>query len=185
VLKKILVPTDLSESSLAGIKYALYLASRVGAEVIVLHVVDSKNVSQPGTISPDARLFFETEGVPLETMGRYLIRSALETGRWELSNFLSSHLQPEMIQSTNLGKLVRLGEPADEIVETAKSENCDLIVMASAGKNWLMRLIGGSLTEKVVRLAPCAVMTIQPFARVRQDGERVPAGLLVLGESRV
>jgi nucleotide-binding universal stress UspA family protein len=84
-----------------------------------------------------------------------------------------------------LKQVVSLGEVAEEIVGTAAAEDCDLIVMASGGKNWLARLIRGSLTEKVVRLASCPVLTIQPFARVRQDGERVPVQLLVMGESHV
>jgi nucleotide-binding universal stress UspA family protein len=184
-VKKILVPTDMSESSVDGIKYALFLAKSEGAEVIIVHVVDPKDVPRAGTISRDARTFFEVEGLPVATFPEYFVEAALEKGRWELSSFLARHVTAEMIRPVKLSKIVGLGDVVNEIVGTAKMEHCDLIVMASGGKNWLARLMGGSLTEKVVRAAPCPVLTIQPFARVRQDGERVPVRLLALGESHV
>jgi nucleotide-binding universal stress UspA family protein len=183
-MKKILVPVDLSESSVAGIKYALFLARWQGAEVVLVHVVDATKIPRDAPLSHDARLFIEVERVPVETLRDYFVETVLERGRWELSNFLSHHLEPETLRSVRLKQVVSLGEVAEEIVGTAAAEDCDLIVMASGGKNWLARLIRGSLTEKVVRLASCPVLTIQPFARVRQDGERVPVQLL-LGESHV
>ena len=182
-LKRILVPTDLSESSVDGIKYALFLAKSEGAEVIVVHVVDPKNVPRSDRVSRDARTFFEAEGLPVATLPEYFVEAALERGRWALSSFLYRHVKAEMIRSVKLRKIVDLGEVVKEIVGTAKVEHCDLIVMASGGKNWLARLVSGSLTEKVVRLASCPVLTIQPFAKVRQDGERVPVRLLTVGES--
>jgi len=184
-LKRILVPTDLTESSVDGIKYALFLAKSEGAEVIVVHVVDPKNVPRSDRVSRDARTFFEAERLPVATLPEYFVEAALERGRWELSSFLSRRVKAEMVRSIKLRKIVTLGDAMKEIVGTAKAEHCDLIVMASGGKNWLARLMSGSLTEKVVRVASCPVLTIQPFARVRQDGARVPVRLLTVGESHV
>ena len=184
-IKRILVPTDLSEGSIDGIKYALFLAKGNDAEVVVVYVVDAKKVPQAASMPDEVRMFFGTEGMPVETLGHYFVEGVLEKGWWKLSNFLSRHMDTEMPRSVKLKKVVRLGEVVDEIVGAATVEDCDLIVMASGGKNWLARLVWGSLTEKVVRLASCPVLTIQPFAKVRQDGERVPVRFLTVGESHV
>lgn len=182
-LKRILVPTDLSENSIDGIKYALFLARGNGAEVVVVHVVDAKKVPQAGSMPDEVRIFFGVERVPVETLGHYFIEEALERGRWKLNSFLSRHVDEAMLRTVGLKKVVRLGEVVDEIIGASTAEDCDLIVMASGGKSRLARMVSGSLAEKVVRLASCPVLTIQPFAKVRRDGERVPVRLLMAGES--
>ena len=54
------------------------------------------------------------------------------------------------------------GSPADKIVETAKKEGVDLIIMGTHGRKGLERAIFGSVCDKVVRNAPCPVVTINP-----------------------
>jgi nucleotide-binding universal stress UspA family protein len=175
----------LSERSVDGIKYAFFLARGNGAEVVVVHVVDTKKVSQAGTMPDEVRMFFSAERMPAETLGHYFIEEVLERGRWKLNTFLSRYVDEETLRSVRLKKVVRLGQVVDEIIGASTAEGCDLIVMASGGKNWLARMVSGSLTEKVVRLASCPVLTIQPFTKVRQDGERVPVRFLIAGDSHV
>jgi len=57
---------------------------------------------------------------------------------------------------------VAQGSPADKIIETAKSEGVDLIIMGTHGRKGLERAIFGSVCDKVVRTAPCPVLTINP-----------------------
>ena len=57
---------------------------------------------------------------------------------------------------------VAQGAPADKIIETAKKEGVDLIIMATHGRKGLERAIFGSVCDKVVRTAPCPVLTINP-----------------------
>lgn len=57
---------------------------------------------------------------------------------------------------------VAQGLPADKIIETAKNEGVDLIIMGTHGRKGLERAIFGSVCDKVVRLAPCPVLTINP-----------------------
>ena len=59
-------------------------------------------------------------------------------------------------------RLVELGVPYQRILETAKVEQVDLIVMATHGRAGLGHLVIGSVAERVVRLAPCPVLTIRP-----------------------
>jgi nucleotide-binding universal stress UspA family protein len=57
---------------------------------------------------------------------------------------------------------VELGSPADKILELAKKEKIDLIIMGAHGRKGLERAIFGSVADKVVQSAPCPVMTIHP-----------------------
>ena len=59
-------------------------------------------------------------------------------------------------------RLVDMGVPYQKIVETATAEEVDLIVMATHGRTGLSHLLLGSVAERVVRLAPCPVLTIRP-----------------------
>ena len=56
---------------------------------------------------------------------------------------------------------VRIGKPADEIVKMAQERNSDLIVMGTAGRTRLYRLMVGSVAERVVRTAKCPVLTVR------------------------
>jgi universal stress protein A len=59
-------------------------------------------------------------------------------------------------------RLVNMGVPYQRIVETATAEQVDLIVMATRGRTGLSHLVLGSVAERVVRTAPCPVLTIRP-----------------------
>jgi len=57
---------------------------------------------------------------------------------------------------------VRVGSPAEEIVKAARDTHADLIVIATHGRGGLSRVLFGSVTERVVRHAPCPVLTVRP-----------------------
>ncbi len=183
-IEKILVPTDFSQVSLPAIRYALSLARDHGAEVIVLHALPIDEVKQ-------------------RVMGNYFGEEAyLFTGAWvsqirppaldvlvgekglDLYNFLHQKIEPELLKGVKVTPLVRLGEVVEEIVAAAREEACDLIVMASRGRSWLQRFFSGSFTQQVVRLAPCPVLSIQPWAEIRIGrGGRIPMRLVELGNA--
>ena len=147
-IKKILAPTDLSQASGAGVRYALSLGKALRAEVLIYHVVDydtltrhGERSSAPDSFQPPDRAFLE----------RY------ETALAQFVNDCVSDLLP----SLQVGQRVELGTPDTRIVELAKSEQYDLIVMATHGKSGA-RMTLGSITEKIVRTAPCPVLSIHP-----------------------
>lgn len=184
-IKKILAPTDLSEASLAGIKYAVSLARQWGTELVVLHVVDVKEFPRGDVVPAEAMAFFRIEGVPAAKIGQHFVDTELQRREQELHYFLSRHIEPEVIRSVKLTRLLCFGRIVDEIVRAAEYGECDLIAMSSRGRGWLGRLVFGSLSEKVARRARCPVLTIQPSAVVRQDGRQVPIKSLVLGEAGI
>jgi nucleotide-binding universal stress UspA family protein len=67
-------------------------------------------------------------------------------------------------------RLVVVGSPSHEIVKVATAEKVDLIVIATHGRTGLSHLVMGSVAERVVRTAPCPVMTIRPVAVTAEHG---------------
>lgn len=151
-IKKILAPTDLSELSQAGVRYALNLARAVGAEVTVYHVVNYDELLQYGE----------------EMKGRMAMRypppsDILDRHQTALTRFLSSHFS-DLISWVKVHEKVEIGRPDKNIVEEAKKEGADLIIISTHGRSGLSHMLLGSVTEKVVRTAPCPVLSIHPRA---------------------
>ena len=148
-IKKILAPTDLSELSQAGVRYALNLARAVGAEVTVYHVIDTYELMHHD---------------PLHALDHMLERSEAELGQ-----FLKDHFS-DLLPLLEVRKKVELGAPDANIVEAAKKDGVDLIVISTHGRTGLSHLLMGSVTEKVIRHAPCPVLSIRPVAREKKIG---------------
>ena len=147
-IKKILAPTDLSELSRSGVRYAFELAKALGAEVLVYHAVDYDTLIRYGQRSAAPAAFQPSDQ---QFMDRY---------KKALSEFLIDCV-PNLVPSVKVREMVELGNPYTSIVKVAKSEECDLIVICTHGKTGL-RMSLGSVTEKVVQTAPCPVLSIRP-----------------------
>lgn len=146
-LKRVLVPVDFSERSIAALAYAVKLAAEVGAQIDVLHVWEP-----PAYVAPDMMVTL-TEEAGSRTIAD-LARSEVSV---ELRRLLREYETRAEIQIR--GQL-EIGPVAQTIVETAESCSCDLIVMATHGRTGLSRLVLGSVSEQVVRMASCPVLTV-------------------------
>ena len=144
VLKKILVATDFGEASDAALNYGRELARTFGATLQVLHVVEN-------------------------VMSRYAMESAFaaypevqaqveEAARKQLNTLISEE-DREKLRATPV--LRTSMAPAVAIVEHAKKERVDLIVMGTHGRGAVAHFLAGSVTERVVRSAPCPVLTVR------------------------
>ena len=138
---KILAPTDLSELSCLGLRYALELAREQSAEIIALHVIP---------ISEDW-LSTREESTP--------VRDLLAKERAALDKFLQERFT-EFLNLIELRQRVEVGAPYANITEMAEREGADLIVMSTHGRTGLDHMLMGSVTEKVVARAPCPVLSI-------------------------
>jgi len=145
-IKKILAPTDLSELSEGGVRYALELAKSQGAEVIVYHVVDSVRVPYP-----------EKE---LNTLYRRSL-SSCSVFKDRIKHFLRGDF-PDLISKVKVRQEVEIGVAHERIVEKAADERVDMIVMSTHGRTGLSHMLIGSVTEQVVRHATCPVLTVSP-----------------------
>ena len=169
-IKKILVPTDLLDSSLPAIGYALSLARNHAAEVCVLHVLPNKSIREdfsPGYL-PGGLVEAGTIGGATPVAG---LDSVLERKRRIVNDFVQQRIASELLKPAKVSALVRFGKPMREIVAAAKEEQADLIVM----NRRTGLALGGHLSDRIIKQAPCPVLTMQPSAEIRtEQNERVP-----------
>jgi nucleotide-binding universal stress UspA family protein len=144
-LKNILVPTDFSETSEIAVTYAKALAEAFGATIHVLHVFED-----PASYLPAEAL----EALP--SFWEDLKRDA----RKRLDQVLAG---PEA-QKLDIRRVARMGPTFVEIIGYAKDEAIDLIIMGTHGRGPIRHMLLGSVAEKVVRKAPCPVLTVRPPA---------------------
>ena len=145
-LKKILCPFDFSENSQEALQYAIHLMLKDDdATLYLVHVVDSRVFDYSGPM-------YEQE-VPL--MKVELDQSTRE----QLEKKLLAEV-PEEIQN-RVETTILFGVPFLEIIMAARDKNIDLIVIGTHGRTGLAHMIIGSVAEKVVRKAPCPVLSVK------------------------
>ena len=142
-IRRILFPTDFSESAEHAWSFALQFAQDFAAEVHVLHVV-----------APPPRL---TEAYSLNLDPEKFTAALTAEAQTSLERLL------ERSKSRNLvfQREVRIGVDFHEIIDYARKHQIDLIVMATHGRTGLAHALVGSVAEKVVRKAPCPVLTVK------------------------
>ena len=146
-LNRILLPTDFSEYAKAAQNYAVDLAKKFGAELHLLHV------------SVDMLAMVPEPGMNFLPPGDYL-RDMQKAAKEALSQILPG----DTCDGVKIVRDVRLGSPFVEIVRYAKDTDIDLIVIGTHGRTGLAHALMGSTAEKVVRKAPCPVLTVRPDA---------------------
>ena len=145
-ISRILVATDFSLDSDAAVSYGLALAKTVHASIHLLHVVE--NPVAAGVWSSE---IYTAEIAALQIN---LIRDAEKNLKRAIASL--DHPGVKIVGD------VRAGRPATTIVEAARDQGADLIVIASHGRTGITRLMMGSVAEHVVRNAPCAVLVVRP-----------------------
>lgn len=139
-IQKILAPTDLSDLSCVGVRYALEMARELSAEVIVQHVVPvGEDWVAPRQSGP--------------------VRDLLANEAAALDKFLADKLGDDL-NLVEIRKRVEFGAATSNIVEMAEREAVDMIIMATHGRTGLNHMLLGSVAEKVVARACCPVLVI-------------------------
>ena len=147
----ILVPTDFSELSGVALEFGQELAERCGASLHLLHVIEDPFVA--GAIPSEVYV----PDVPA-------LRASLVT---EAEAQLASLVPDRVRDALRVTTEVLVGNAASAICEAAAATPCDLIVMGTHGRTGVAHLFLGSVAEKVVRTAPCPVLTIRSETRDR------------------
>jgi nucleotide-binding universal stress UspA family protein len=144
VIRRILCPVDFSETSDLASRYAVALAEANGAEVTLLHVVAPVIAALPGeAVLPD--------------VAQANIDELADACRERLAATIGGLAQ----SGVTLQYRVVSGVPFVEIIRVAREMESDLIVMGSHGRTGLGHLLIGSVAERVVRKAPCPVLTVR------------------------
>lgn len=151
-IKKILAPTDLSELSRAGLRYALEVATFFGAEVYVYYVVQYEETAPyPLGIDEGASL-----NVPIID-----IKTLLEERKQALAEFMHNNFK-SITANLSLHQQTDVGAVSDKILGKAAEIGANLIVMSTHGRTGIGHMLIGSITEQVVRKACCPVLSIRP-----------------------
>ena len=146
-IRKILVPTDLSPTSTRVLEQAQAFALQFSAPIDLLYVWTPPALQAPETVLAGV-------GVAEQPFLDWLGNNARE----QLGKFESQARSGGM----NIAhSYCELGDPATTIVEQAASGGYDLLVMGTHGRTGLSHALMGSVAEKVVRRAPCAVLTVR------------------------
>lgn len=141
---KILVPVDFSEHSRKAVRYAFAFARQFDAEVTLVHIIEQ--IVYPGDwmYPPITMTDFAVEKSD-EIMKRLRL---LDTG-----------------SGVKIGHVVRPGRAWKEVTEIAREEKSDLIILATHGYTGLKHVLLGSVAEKIVRHAPCPVLSVRADER--------------------
>ncbi len=138
-IRHILVPMDFSELARQALYHAIPLASGFGAKISLLHVVELPVYpTEMGTVVVHQERTLQASRKELAALGEQLIPASLR-GR----------------------VLVCMGRPYEEIANTARRLKVDLIVLTTHGYTGLKHVLLGSTAERVVRHAPCPVLTVR------------------------
>jgi len=151
-IEKILVATDFSDGALQAVGYAIDLAQPISAELIILFVVE------PAYYGTGADLYSGSMDPSI------LLEEQQRIGREQLSQ-LGRRLDKRAIRFRTL---LETGTPYRIIAEVAEKQHADLIIMATHGRSGFSHFLLGSVTEKVIRTAPCPVLTLRGHERNRR-----------------
>ncbi len=140
-MKKILVPIDFSDCATKALQYALPLAKQHGASLTLLYVV-------PPIYVPGEFGVVDTTAAEL---------AMCEAGTRHLNQLADAVVG----QAVSFDTAVRLGSPVLEILDVAKRQNVDAIVISTHGRTGLKHVLLGSVVERVVQRAPCPVLVVR------------------------
>jgi nucleotide-binding universal stress UspA family protein len=143
LIKKVLFPTDFSEGALSALPYALDMVRNCGAQLHLLHVIYDI-ASASGLYVP--HISFDEMYKEMETNAKKELEKFGLEGRRDIKDVKCTILR---------------GIPYEEILEFAKQQKADLIVLGTHGRKGLDRFLFGSTAEKVVRYASCPVLTVR------------------------
>ncbi len=158
-LGKILLATDFSDDSVNARRYAEELARKFSSEIIILHVDQPLAPVMVSELGP---------AFDVGAMNQIAEEQRLAAQR-ELDRIVTQ-LRDAGIKARSL---LRVGAPFVEIIHAAQSESVDLIVMGTHGRSGLAHVLLGSVAERVVQKAGCAVLTVRhPDRRFRHPLEK-------------
>lgn len=144
-IKTILVPTDFSEASESAVKYGKALAEAFGSSLHLVHVMED--------------LLAHAWAAEVYVASMPSLRDEIEK---EATERIGAMLTDQERQQLRVTTAIIAGNPFLEIIRYARAHEVDLIVLGTHGRGPVAHMLLGSVAEKVVRKAPCPVLTVRP-----------------------
>jgi len=154
MISKILAPIDFSDYSKNALKYAAEFALNFKAKIFLIYVIEPViypadfSIGQVTIPTPDVDMHSRAQS-ELDSLAKSFIESSIE-----------------------VETMIKSGKPFVEIIETASEKDIDLIIIATHGHTGVEHLLFGSTAEKVVRKAPCPVLTVREPVKGFQYNKR-------------
>lgn len=145
LFSRILLPIDFSDAGKPAAKCACDMAARLGATLYCMHVVD-ESYQYWSAMGPEPVII----GPPPQEL--------IDTAKQRLQRYVTEYLSALSVKPV---ELVSMGTPFVEIITAAKEHAIELIIMGTHGRGAIAHALLGGTTEKVIRKAPCAVLTVR------------------------
>ncbi len=146
-MRTILFPTDGSACSKGALGYALSCASQYGARLVALHVIDSR--------------WEEHVRQAFSALGRGTTLEAWKGREEEAQRILQEVAEAATTAGVAVETQFATGIPHEEILRVARALPADVIIMGTHGRTGISHALMGSVTERIVRQAPCPVLTVR------------------------
>ena len=146
-MQTILVATDFSDATATATNYAISLARALHARLYILHVVPEEDVRVITAI----RAYLQSAVTP-ETL--------VDTFYTEAAKRLSTLVEEAHATDLAYERLIVTGDPAATIMREAAAKQVQLIILGTHGRRGVTRFLMGSVAERVLREAPCAVLVV-------------------------
>ena len=146
-IQTILVATDFSDASVPATAYAFSLARALNARLSIIHVVPEADVRVITAI----RTYLQSEVTP---------EALVDTFYTEATKRLTTLVEEAHATELVHERLVVTGDPAVEIMRWAAAKQAQLIILGTHGHRGVTRFLMGSVAERVLREAPCAVLVV-------------------------
>ncbi|HAS53465.1 MAG: hypothetical protein A2X56_02480 [Nitrospirae bacterium GWC2_57_13] len=143
LIKTILFPTDFSQGARAAMDYAVSMAKDCQAKLILLYVIQDISIAE--------------WYIPSSLSAADLVEDMQRSATKEMEKWLAEAQK----QVKDVESLVLRGVPFVEIIKTASDQKADMIVIGTHGRTGIDHMLFGSTAEKVVRKAPCPVLTVR------------------------
>jgi nucleotide-binding universal stress UspA family protein len=142
-ISNILFPTDFSQGARAAMDHAISLAQDYKSKLILFHVIQEISIAEwyiPSTLSVAE------------------VVADIEKNAWQEMDKWAAEVSSKI---AGVEKAVVRGIPFVEIIRAARAKNADLIIIGTHGRTGIDHMLFGSTAEKVVRKAPCPVLTVR------------------------
>ncbi|WP_456473589.1 universal stress protein [Desulfolithobacter sp.] len=143
-IKKVIIPVDFSSATGKVVDYATSVAEKLDAHVIFFHVVNDFKGYEMMLVHPSFNRMIED----LKKESKAKIEALVEDHK-DLKKGAEGR--------------VAVGDAVEEIIALAEAEKADMIIIGTHGARGLEKILMGSTAEKVVKKAPCPVLTFNPF----------------------
>lgn len=143
MFQRVVVPTDFSDCSRNAWEVARRAVATPAGELIIAHILTEVPLYGEGTLS-------------VETA-----RNVRESARAWAEKALADWVDKARADGLKVRSVLRTGVPHEEIVGLAQDERADLIVIGTHGRGGMSRALLGSVTDRVVRMAVCPVLTVR------------------------